>query len=132
MSKTQGLGERLRERLRVLGYWQSAKNKPDVIRFSVERGYVHSYIYRWLDGQTPRGATLLKLARDLEVSVEWLLGLPGRAPDPPPSRRRKPVPIRGGSANAQPLPAESDVRNCALSAALRWLRCGWSLAPAYV
>lgn len=76
MPKTPGFGERVRERLRATGYWNAEKNRPDVIRFGLERQYVHSYIYRWLKGETPRGPELVRLAQDLGVSVEWLVGRP--------------------------------------------------------
>jgi hypothetical protein len=81
-------GERVRGRLKALGYWKD--DRPDVGRFSLDRGYIPSYIYRWVAGQVPRGASLLRLAADLGVSVEWLLAVP-------PRRLTKPAPPSDGA-----------------------------------
>jgi hypothetical protein len=64
-------GERVRERFRILGYWKDGK--PDVSRFAVERGYIPSYLYRWLAGETPRGESLFRFAADLKVEPQWLV-----------------------------------------------------------
>lgn len=79
MAKTPDFGARVQERLKALGYWKNGR--PDVGRFSEERGYIPSYVYRWISGETPRGWRLVKLATDLEVDAAWLV--------PPPQARRK-------------------------------------------
>ena len=65
-----GLGERLRTRLRALGYWKN--DRPDVARFALERGYRPQYIYAWLRDRVPDYENLIRLARDLNVTPDWL------------------------------------------------------------
>jgi hypothetical protein len=94
MGKPLGFGDRVRAQLRLLGYWKNGK--PDINRFSVEHGYIPSYVYRWAKGEVPRGVALLRFARDLHASPESLLGLE------PALTRRQHVhhPIAGGSGEA--------------------------------
>lgn len=74
MAKTEGIGPRVASRLKALGYWKNGK--PEVYRFADERGFQGSYVYRWLHGETPRGAVLFKLADALEVEARWLVPAP--------------------------------------------------------
>ena len=89
MAKAKDFGERVRDRLRALGYVKNGR--LDVNGFSVEKGYIPSYVYRWAKGEVPRGPALLRFARDLKASPEELLG------PPPPPPRRMPHPIAGAS-----------------------------------
>ena len=74
MAKYAGVGDRVRERLHALGYWNEAKKKTDWVRFSTDYGYVHTYVDRWLKGQAPTGMYLVRLSADLRVPPQWLLG----------------------------------------------------------
>jgi len=69
--RTLGIGQRLVQRLRVLGYWKNGR--PDVSRFARERAYLSQSLYLWLkDAAAPSLDNLRRLARDLGVSAEWL------------------------------------------------------------
>jgi len=94
MAKAKDFGERVRERLKALGYVKNGH--LDVNGFSVEKGYIPSYVYRWSKGEVPRGQALIRLARDLGCSPESLLG------PPPPPPKRTPHPITGGSDPGDP------------------------------
>lgn len=98
-----GVSERLRRRLIERGYVR-LDGELDIARFLAEhRHYDPRSFYPWLKDRTPSPAKLAQLARDLDVSVAWLL-LGDERPTPPrPARspRRRPVPIAGGSAQAQ-------------------------------
>ena len=121
MAKTPGLSERVRGRFQELGYWKDGR--PDVGRFCEEYGYQSSYVYRWLRGETPRGIRLIRLARDLGVSVEWLLG------SPPLRRVRRVLACLAGAyliasggvpASARTLQLVENKAESALSAVRRW------------
>ncbi len=71
MKKPQGTGDRIRGRLRALGYWK--KGRPDVQRFCRERGYLPQYDYAWLEGRVPQFENLTRLGGDLAVPPAWLL-----------------------------------------------------------
>ena len=111
-----GLGERIRQRIRELGM-VTPSGKADIATFTTTHGYVITGFYKWLTNTTPERETLLRLARDLEVSPAWLLfgDQPG-GPTPPPGkrRRRKPVPISGGSDGPDPLGVAQLVDNVSL------------------
>jgi hypothetical protein len=120
MAKAKDFGDRVRERLRALGYVKNGR--LDVNGFSVEKGYIPSYVYRWSKGEVPRGQALIRFARDLKASPEELLG------PPPPPPKRTPQPIAGGAALAdgQPVAPVEDV----VSLIGRWLRAAfrrWAL-----
>lgn len=66
-----GVGDRLRQRLKALGYWKN--DRPDVLRFCEEHGYVVQYVYAWLKDRLPGFNNLTRLAKDLRVPVAWLL-----------------------------------------------------------
>ena len=66
----RGFGERLRTRLKALGYWKH--DRPDVARFTLERRYRPQYIYAWLRDRLPDYDNLIRLARDLQVTPDWL------------------------------------------------------------
>lgn len=100
-----GVGKRLREQLLARGYEKDGD--VDVARFLAEhRHYDPRSFYPWLKDRTPSPDKLAHLARDLNVSVAWLLlGVPDPTPPTVPSPpRRRPAPIRGGSGAAHPLP----------------------------
>src|SRR5438093_10846146 len=65
MSRFPGVGQRVRQRLRALGYWKDGR--PDVGRFCSERDYRPQYLYAWLGDRIPTYDNLARLARDLEV-----------------------------------------------------------------
>lgn len=75
MAKTPGLGERIGAALKRLGYWPDGRERPEYARFGLEHGFHPTDVYRWWQGETPRGASLLKFAAALKVSPDWLLGV---------------------------------------------------------
>lgn len=83
-----GVGERIKERLAALGY--GTVEDPDIGRFIREHHYDGRYFYPWVNGRTPTGDYLLRLAADLECSRAWLLLGEGARP-------RKMASIAGGS-----------------------------------
>jgi hypothetical protein len=112
VAKVKGFGDQVRERLRALGYVKNGK--LDINGFSVDHGYIPSYVYRWAKGQVPRGQTLIRLSRDLKASPEDLLG------PPPPPPKRTPHPIAGGSDGCGIL---AGVENLKVVSLVRlWLR----------
>lgn len=69
-----GFDLRLREAMRRAGYWYSDRDEPQVLRFCLECGHVSQYLYAYLrQNRAPDLARLRKLARDLRVSMAWLL-----------------------------------------------------------
>jgi transcriptional regulator with XRE-family HTH domain len=98
MKKWPGIGDRILEGLRRLGYAsERGKLGVDVMRFSAEHGYTITYLYRWLGGTaTPDRDNLFRLARDLKVEPAWLLFGDEK---PPKIKRRFPHPIAGGSGD---------------------------------
>lgn len=75
MAKTEewpDFGVRVRRRLRELGYVRP-DGSEDISRFTVENGYVITLFYKYLTHTTPSRENLIRLARDLQTSVEWLL-----------------------------------------------------------
>lgn len=122
MAKTPEIGERIALRMEALGYWKAGR--PDVGRFCEDHGFVTSYLYRWLAGETPRGMRLFRLAAALAVAPEWLLTGTG------PTKRRRLLPISGGSDQTQPLPvAQVGVRMRLIGESLSgwWSRRAWRL-----
>ncbi|MGH7264042.1 MAG: PAS domain-containing protein, partial [Candidatus Rokuibacteriota bacterium] len=71
MNKFPGLGDRMRGRLKALGYWR--QNRPDILRFCAERDYRPQYVYAWLKDRVPTYANLRRLARDLDAPIAWLV-----------------------------------------------------------
>src|SRR2546430_1363758 len=71
MSRFPGVGQRVRQRLRALGYWKDGR--PDVGRFCSERDYRPQYLYACLGDRLPTYDNLARLARDLEVPPEWVM-----------------------------------------------------------
>ncbi len=71
MTQSHPLGERLRARLRLSGYWK--KGRADLVRFCREKGYRHQYLYAWMHGRVPGQQNLARLAKDLGTSMAWLL-----------------------------------------------------------
>ena len=67
-----GFADRLKTSLIDAGYVRPDGN-PDVMRWCKEqRGYIPQYVYRYLKGQEPNYANLVRLADDLCVSLRWL------------------------------------------------------------
>ncbi len=92
-----GMGQRIRQRIRDLGY-------PSVEKFTQafpKSEYSASLVSKWIREEVaPSRASVLKLAQDLECEPAYLFfGKPV-----PTGSRRRPVPIAGGSA-ASLLPA---------------------------
>ena len=71
MPEWPGIGERITACLRRLGYWKN--DRPDVMRFAVEKGYPVTYLYKWLKDSAPERPNLEKLGEHLQVSPAWLL-----------------------------------------------------------
>lgn len=71
MQRFPGIGRRVAERLRSLGFWKD--DRPDVGRFCRELGYRPQYVYAWLQGRTPDYDNLKRLSRDLDAPVAWLV-----------------------------------------------------------
>ena len=103
MATNEGFGRRLEERLRALGYWDRARRKPKVYDFALKHQYAPSAVYRWLKGEVPRGLTLLRLAADVDASLDSLLA--GQSE----KRARRRPPIAGGSDHV--LEAETPTRS---------------------
>src|SRR5207249_10385799 len=111
MSRFPGVGQRVRQRLRALGYWKDGR--PDVGRFCSERDYRPQYLYAWLGERIPTPDTLARPARALAVPPEPLtVGTrpPTRPPardavdgTPPPPRRAPPLPRPRARALARAL-----------------------------
>ena len=91
MKKWPNIGDRMRQRLLHLGFVRDGK--ADVMRFALERGYHHVYLYRWIGGATPDYDNIIRLARDLETSPSWLMfGEAGTSvPVAPPTAERHPL-----------------------------------------
>jgi hypothetical protein len=88
--KWPGVGQRIEQRLRELGYWKG--DHPDVIRFSLDHRYVPQFLYKWLkDGITPSRENLLRLQQDLKAPAPWILfgDEVNQPPIPPRKRGRK-------------------------------------------
>lgn len=51
MDRVGGLGKRITDHLRALGYWKDGR--PDVSWVCRERGYLPQYVYAWLKGRIP-------------------------------------------------------------------------------
>ncbi|MBI4012143.1 MAG: GAF domain-containing protein [Candidatus Rokubacteria bacterium] len=71
MGEFTGLGDRIRARLRLLGYWRN--DRPDVLRFCEERRYRPQYVYAWLKNRVPSRTNLGRLAEDLGVPMAWIV-----------------------------------------------------------
>src|SRR5437667_12560287 len=99
MSRFPGVGQRVRQRLRALGYWKDGR--PDVGRFCGERDYRPQYLYAWLGHRIPTYDNLARLARDLEVPPAWVMFGTG-----PPARR---VSLDAADAPRGPRPAAHDI-----------------------
>ena len=77
MSRFPGVGQRVGQRLRALGYWRNGR--PDVARFCSEKDYRPQYVYAWLGDRIPAYDNLTRLAHDLDVAPEWVMFGPGPA-----------------------------------------------------
>jgi hypothetical protein len=76
-----GIGDRIRQRLRELGYWKA--ERADVSKFCTEKGYLTQSVYGWMKGVIPSYDNLVRLARDLETTPEYiLLNVPSREAAP--------------------------------------------------
>lgn len=66
-----GVGERMKERLRAIGYVKD-NGELATASFAVNHGYVTSFVYDWLaDRRTPI-KELERLAKDLDTTPAWL------------------------------------------------------------
>jgi hypothetical protein len=87
MPRVPGVGGRISERLRALG-WVRVDGRPDVVGFSLRHRYDPRSVYEWLaDRRTPT-KFLDQLARDLGVTTRWLLSGEGASH----ASRRDPIP----------------------------------------
>jgi PAS domain S-box-containing protein len=71
VKKFPGLGDRIRLRLRELGYWK--RGRADVLRFCHEQRYRPQYVYAWLKDRVPTYENLQRLAADLGTSMPWIM-----------------------------------------------------------
>lgn len=112
--KFPGLVERIEARMRAQGYEQHGRLMWG--RWAAEKGYQIALVGGWIKGGTPTYDNLVRLAKDLDVELAWLLlGDPRYAKWDGTERRRPPkrrgpagtaAPIAGGSAAAEPLPID--------------------------
>jgi len=101
MSRFPGVGRRIRQRLRVTGYWKDGR--PDITRFCADKGYRPQYLYAWLGDRVPSYDNLVRLARDLDVATEWVMfgaGASGRSD--PAGPRTSPRTHREASSSTSP------------------------------
>lgn len=77
VTRFPGIGTRLADRMRTLGYWKDGR--PDVGRFCIERRYRPQYVYAWLRDRVPDYDNLRRLSSDLDVGVSWLVSGEGAA-----------------------------------------------------
>jgi hypothetical protein len=127
MPRFRGVGDRMRTRLRGLGYVKPS-GELRVSDFCMDHRYHPTMFYDWLaDRRTPI-KDLPRLAQDLATTESYLLfgvetpltpsvGPPGEV-HPHPARRTGPrrlKPIRGGSDAAPPPAVRASERECALS-----------------
>ena len=111
MSQWPGIGERIKATLVKKGYFKNGR--PDISGFALDHRWVPATIYRWCNSDVlPERENLLKLAEQLGVSAQWLLF--GGEPPPSPAKKRRPVPISGGSGAAAPLPVGAQVTEMSL------------------
>jgi len=83
------VGKRIALLMREKGYWNPKRDKPDVLRFSMDYRYVPAFLYKWLtDGVVPSRENLDRLAKDFGVSAAWILfgDEVNKAPIPPHKR----------------------------------------------
>jgi len=106
----RGVGERIAERLRALGYWR-LDGKPNVRKFCEDKRYDKTTVYYWLADRSTPTKELERLARDLKTTPAFLIFGHEEAETTPSGRRRKPrrpVPIAGGSGQAEPRPVVAE------------------------
>jgi hypothetical protein len=67
------VGQRIRECLRDLGYWNNDRDRPDVIRFCLDRRYLPQQVYKWIEDETfPDRENLERLGHEFGVNPAWL------------------------------------------------------------
>jgi PAS domain S-box-containing protein len=71
MSRFPGIGQRVKARLKALGYWRDGRT--EIGRFCEDKGYRPQYLYAWLGDRIPTYENLVRLARDLGVQPEWIM-----------------------------------------------------------
>jgi transcriptional regulator with XRE-family HTH domain len=71
--KIAGWGVRLAAAMREKNFWRD-DDQPDVTAFSLAAGVLHSSLYRWLAGESPRADKLFKMADALGVDAKDLYG----------------------------------------------------------
>jgi PAS domain S-box-containing protein len=71
VTRFPGLGNRLSEQLRSLGYWKD--DRPDVGRFCREKDYRPQYVYAWLKDRMPAYDNVNRLCVDRGVPVVWFV-----------------------------------------------------------
>ena len=76
-----GFGKRLVESIQKAGF-------PNVAQFADAKGYRITYAYKWASGTTPDPENLIRLTKDLGVSLEWLLRGDEVSKVPVPPRKR--------------------------------------------
>jgi hypothetical protein len=93
MPRVPGVGGRIGERLRALGYVR-ADGRLDVVRFSLAHRYDLRAVYEWVADRRTPVKFLDRLAQDLGVTPQWLLS--GEGAPPSPRRGRSPGKTRQG------------------------------------
>ncbi len=128
METWPGVGERIAMLLREKGYWNPKRDKPDVLRFSMDYRYIPQFVYKWLsDGVVPSRSNLDRLSKDLGASAPWILfgdEVPKALPNPRKRGGRKLVclvvallTMGGGRAAADPRSVDDNAARYLLSEA---------------
>jgi hypothetical protein len=122
MGRWPGIADRLRVKLRERGYWNAARDRPQLMRFAAEHGFRLLSVMTWIDGKQPSYENLLSLAAALDTTPAWLMfgedgGRELVAAPAAPSRRSKSraskivgaVALLGASLSGQASAAAADV-----------------------
>jgi hypothetical protein len=68
-----GVGARIRECLRERGYWRAEDNRPDAMRFALDKRIAPQQVYKWLNDEAlPDRVNLERLGREFGVNPAWL------------------------------------------------------------
>src|SRR5258707_984122 len=73
-----GIADRLRVKLREHKYWNTDRDRPQLMRFAAEHGFKLLSVMDWMKGKQPSYDNLLSLARALETTpAELMFGVDG-------------------------------------------------------
>jgi len=68
-----GIADRLRVKLRERGYWNTDRDRPQLMRFAAEHGFNLLSVMDWMKGKQPSYDNLLSLASALDTTPAWLM-----------------------------------------------------------